>query len=140
MADVTLSRISGGGSIPRLAQDLNFASTRVSGYTHRELSGINAAGTLTTALSLTGKWCISMIQISKVKSNNLSRVKLTVDGLIVWDSAITTNVADDVPLVGIITNGVAQSESYMCNESFILELQTISDTNLSLIYLARPVL
>lgn len=136
------ANLYGGGTVlPELAPDLNFVSSRItSAFLFKEITGINAVGALTTALSLTGKFSISYLAFSGVVANDVSRVKLTVDGEIKWDSTLTTNIVGTVSLVGGVAGTVTTPENYMCNDSLLLEVQTITDTDISVRYLVRPIL
>lgn len=139
MVDITLSRIAGSSSIPELAPDLNFVSSLTNTRPFKTITGINAIGALTTALSLTGKFAISYLNLAGLTSNDISRIKLTIDGEVKWDSTLTVN-SSTMTLISSLTGGYVLSENYMCNNSLLLQIQTIADNNISLEYLARPIL
>lgn len=137
MSDVPLSRIAGSNSLPELAQDLNFVSSLDStGSPYKQIT-VNAVGSLTSALSLTGKFALSFIGLANLTINDLSRVKLTIDGEVKIDSTLTGNQATAI-IIGSLSSFIL-SETYTCKESLLLEIQTIANTN-AVRYLVRPIL
>ena len=142
MASKSLSSIAGGGGLPQLAPDLTFPSslTTTSGY--KTISGINAAGSLTTALSLTGKFYVNALRLEQLTTETIT-VKLTIDGVIIWNDtfAAPSSIIKLFGRTGVdATNTNEIVESVQCNSSFLLELQTLTDTSVTLKYLARPIL
>jgi hypothetical protein len=136
-----LSSIAGGGGLPRLAPDLTFPSSRVAGGANFKRITFNPVGALTTALSLTGKWSVSALVFSGFTAETVT-VKLTVDGVIVWNDTHTAQTFNDNVFLGSV-GGLASSYAdtvTSCNSTFLLEVQTLTDTAVTLDYLARPIL
>lgn len=127
----------GGGVLPQLAPDLTYPSNKAFSTTvYNEITGIDASGSLTVALSLTGKFTVSYLVFEDLTSEQIT-IKLTIDGDIVWNDTFTSGASQ--ALLGNTTPFVIP-ELYMCKSSFLLEVQTLTDTNISLIYQARPIL
>ena len=129
-----------GGGLPQLAPDLTYPGDRsnLNLRTYKEITGINASLGLTTALSLSGKFAISLLRFGGA-SAELMTVKLTVDGVIVWNDSYTGTSTQQY-LLGNTSAGAGVSETIECNTSFLLELQTATDTSVNLQYMARPIL
>jgi len=136
MADIPLSSLVGGGGIVLMAPDLNYPSTLNAG-SFKQVT-VNPAGSLVTALSLTGKWQLFMLELNGLTAESLT-VKLTVDSVVVWNDTFTSSTV--LRLIGAIT-GTTQnpSEPIYCNNSLLLELQTATDTAVQVNYNARPIL
>ena len=66
-------------------------------------------------------------------------VKLTVDGVVIWNDSFTGTSSSQY-LLGNIAAGQAVSETIQCNTSFLLEIQTATDTDINLDYMARLIL
>lgn len=134
MADIALSSIIDGGSLPRLAPDLNFiVDKHPLGYT---AVNFDPSGGLTTALSLTGKFAIPFLRLVNIASESYT-VKLTIDGVVIWNSS--RSLANEEYLLGQNTGNWADIP-IMCNSSFLLEVQSTADSSVFLFYTARPIL
>tara|TARA_R110002096_G_scaffold135425_1_gene287067 strand:- start:110 stop:535 length:426 start_codon:yes stop_codon:yes gene_type:complete len=128
------------GVTPVLAPDLTYPGDRLGlgTQTIKQISGIDASAGLTTALSLTGgKYVVSLLQFVIVALENIT-IKLTVDGIVVWNSTYLVPSATQTLLGTISATG--QPELIQCNDSFLLEVQTTADTDIALRYLARKTL
>ena len=136
MADIPLTSVAGGGGLPRLAPDLTFPSTRSTTNAYTRVI-LNPVGSLTTALSLSGKFYIGLLQFGSLTSETIT-IKLTVDGVVVWND--TYICGSSVPLLGNNAATGANSDAMMCNSSFLLEIQTATDSSVTFDYLARPIL
>lgn len=132
--------VSGGGGLPELAPDLtfpsNFAGTSA-GYI--SITGINAVGSLTTALSLTGKFSIDLLMFENLTAESVT-VKLTVDSVIIWNDTFTASAAAVRLFGGRNTSGTDVVSTMQCKSSLLLEIQTLTDASINLIYMARPIL
>ena len=129
----------GGGGLPKLAPDLTWPSSLSASLGFVRVTGIDPSAGLTTALSLTGKHSINYIALTSLTVENIT-IKLTIDDLIVWDDSYVSAGAN---LYIFGSKGAANSmvsESIKCDTSFLLEVQTASDNNITLEYLARPIL
>lgn len=132
-----LNSVTGGGSLPRLAEDLTFTSDLLAGEGYKQITGIDGTLGYTAALSLTGKFSISFLMLTGFTSGTLD-IRLTIDGEVIWDSNYLS--ATDVYLLGSIssTSQVASDSPIKCNSSFLLEISTSVDSTIGLNYLARP--
>ncbi len=142
MATKTLSQVigGGGGGLPKLAVDTDYPKDKLDGNAQLGVS-FNPSGTLTTALDLTGKFIIIAISLSSVLANNIAQIKLTVDGVVVWDVDPLTNATAEFYIGGIPQSGNdGWSEAVICESSFKFEVKTDSDSAVTLNYLVRPIL
>ncbi|MBE16514.1 MAG: hypothetical protein Unbinned6354contig1000_1 [Prokaryotic dsDNA virus sp.] len=130
-----------GGSdvLPRLAPDLTWPSApATANVTYVQVLSINATGGLTTALSLTGKYAVSHLAFINMTAETVT-VKMTVDDVVIWNDTFTSGNA--VELFGSRTvSGAGPDEVMMCEKSLLLEVQTATDTDIRLNYVARPIL
>jgi len=140
MASTLLSSVSGSGGLPKLAPDLTYPSDKSVAANYIRITGIDATGSLTTALSLTGKFLITDIELSFLAAET-STVKLTVDGVVIWNDTYTTSTSTTVLLGGAVNIGSNHADAVIqCETSLLLELQTITANSVILDYLARPIL
>jgi len=138
MADIALSKLINNSGLPRLAADLTFPSKiGTAGTPWVRFTGINAVGALTPLLSLTGKHAISYALIENIDNETIT-IKLTIDGAVKWNDTYA-NTLLDIPLIGSASSANSNDISFECNESFLLELQTTADSNVSFRALARPI-
>ena len=134
-----LSSISGGGGLPRLAPDLTYPSSLTATTGYIKVTGINAVGALTTALSLTGKFAIDLLQFENITNESMI-IKLTVDGVIIWNDTFASGGSTMSLFGSRSTNGTDVSSTMQCNSSLLLEVQTTADASIDLVYVARPIL
>ena len=144
MPSKLLSSITGGGGSAgvNLAPDLTFPSSINAEAGVVSATGIDASSGLTEILSVTGKFIVDYMYLSALTAENLT-VKLTVDGVVVWNSTFTSGT--ELALLGghngiSLGHGPSSSASILCNSSLVLEVQTATDTSISFSYLARPIL
>ena len=130
MADKYITELI-GGNLPQLAPDLTWPSNQSSGQV--SLSGINVQGSLQPVFSLTGRRALSRIYVANLTTETAT-VKLTIDGVVVWNDTYTAPA--NINLLGI--NGVIP-ETYVAESSILFEMQTLTDTSISVAYLARPI-
>jgi hypothetical protein len=137
MATKNLSQLV-GGDLHVLGPDLNFPLDKANGSIYVNTGTINATGSLTTILSLTGKFLIENLSLNDLIANNIAQIKLTVDGVVVWNVDPVSNSTAE-PLIGkLIFNTDPLLEHIGCESSFLLEMQMDSDTDISLLYVVRP--
>lgn len=137
MADIPLSNITSGIVLPRLAPDLSFPSG-VGGSGAYRITGIDGTGGLTTALSLTGgAFSVSLLEFTALTSENVT-IKLTIDGVVIWNDTFVSGTS--LPLLGVSEGAVGVAGEIQCESYFLLEIQTTTDTSVTLDYLARPIL
>lgn len=137
MASSLLSSVTGGGVLPQLAPDLKFPSDKNSLTNTTLISGIDGSSGLTTALSLTGKFIVSYISLANFVAET-STVKLTIDGVVIWNDTFTTATGTDYFIGNVVANYT--DVTLQCNSSFLLEIATTTDTSVDLTYVARPIL
>ena len=123
----------GGGGTPKLATELTYPSSIGTAH-YKQIVGINATAGLTTALSLSGRFFIELIQFINLTAETIT-VKLTVDGVTIWNDTFTSGTS--LPLIGNTSVG---SNAVKCDSTFLLEIQTATDTSIDLRYIARPIL
>jgi hypothetical protein len=131
----------GDGGLPRLAPDLTFPSAKNSDLIAKEVTGINGSAGMVTALSLTGKFVISRLNFSSVLAETVT-IKLTIDSVVIWDASFTASTTG-IALIGGVATSVSNPPldfPIQCNLSLLLEIQTTTDTNVTLSYIARPIL
>ena len=136
---MTIPINGGGGGLPQLAPDLTYPSSRLTASsTWQRIAAINASAGLTTALSLTGKYAVTYLLFRSLSSESVT-VKLTIDGVVIWNDTFTT--ATTMALFGNNSStGAGSEEVLQCNSSLLLEIQTATDTSIDLDYLARPII
>ena len=130
---------AGGAPLPRLAPQLTFFSDK-SGNTalYVVASGIDATGSLTTLLSLTGAFLIELLWIQDMVVDDLDHIRLTVDGVVIWnEDGLSANGTTET-LIGRST--ISEYEKIICDASFLLEVEMSSDTAMTVIYIVRPIL
>lgn len=140
MADKKLSSVIGGadGGVA-LAPDLTFFSTRVAGANLITITGIDATGVLTEVLGLTGRFIINKVTLSGLIANDLDSIKLTIDGVVIWNETGLSSNATTERLIGSLSAD-EWSESIICETSFSLEVLMSTDTDIDVTYNARPIL
>jgi len=140
MADILLSTLVGGGGLTRLAPDLTWPSSKQSAtVTYERITGINAQGSLTTALLLTGKFSISYLFISGWTAEAVT-IKLTIDGEVIWNDSFSATLTSENLLGQLSSAGLGPQEVISCDSSLLLEIQTATDTSITLDHTTRPIL
>ncbi len=138
MATLTLSQVVGAATIPQLAADTTFFTTKNAGAIFKVTSGIDASAALTEVLGLTGKFVVSMLKLQSMTVNNLTDIKLTVDGVDIWnETGISSNVATEQLLGGDLKTGF---EYIQCDSSLSLKVKMSSDTSIDVVWIARPII
>lgn len=140
MADKKLSSVIGGadGGVA-LAPDLTFFSTKSVTSNQIAVTGIDASSALTEVLGLTGRFIINKVSLSAMIANDLSDIRLTIDGVVIWDE---TGLSSNGTTEHLIGSQAADewSESIICETSFSLEVQMSTDNAIDITYNARPIL
>lgn len=132
--------ISGGGGVPlpQLAPQLTFFSDRASNTSLYQLvSGIDATGALTEILSLTGSFLIEFLWIQDMLANDLRKIKLTVDGIVVWNETGLASNGTTEALIG--RSSISEYEKIMCAASLSLEVEMATDVTMTVIFFVRPI-
>ena len=131
----------GGGGI-RLAPDASYPEDiDVAGTKHLTF---DPHGALTSALSLTGAYLVDLILLSGLPTAESVTIKLTIDGTVIWNYTTTTSV-DSALLIGskyytADTSVTPSGSGIVCRSSFLLQVQTASDTSVTLHYNAKAIL
>jgi len=139
MADKKLSTVVGGASgLPKLAPDLSFPSTLASNGAFVRVSSIDASSGLTTLLSLTGRNILNLFVIEQMTSESIT-VKMTIDSVVIWNDTFVLP-GTNLRLCGGNDATASAFDSFVCESSLLIELQTTADTDVSIEYLTRPIL
>ena len=71
--------------------------------------------------------------------NENMTVRLTVDGTIIYNDTVTvTN--NQIHVLGALSAGIQNDVQFWARQSLLLEINTTTDTAVSIAYVARPVL
>lgn len=126
----------GGGGIPKLGADLTWPSVSDAAGGVPSVT-FDPSGGLTTALSLTGKFAISWLELFGLTNSETYTVKLTVDGVVIWNDTFAHG-SGNIYLLGTASNANPEIP-ISCNSTFLLEVQSAVDTSVSLRYKVRPI-
>ncbi len=141
MTDKTLSSVIGSALLPTLAPDITYPADKYSNTNYKVITGIDASAGLTTALSLTGRFVVAFLGFTSQESEPI-RYKLTVDGVVLWDSSHTPPSSALDVLVGgsgIPNVHAANDLTIPCEASLLLQVHTATDTSIQLNYIARAI-
>lgn len=140
MAVRTLLTLAGAQTLPKLAPDLTFLTDRaLTTVDYAQITAIDATGgTLTTILSITGKFEIQLIDIASISANDLRKVKITIDGVVIYSE---TGISVNGTSLRLIGEGIGESGEHLrCDDSFLFELDTNADSSITFNYKVRPIL
>ena len=140
MAVVTLKSLVGGDVLPKFAVDTDFPKDKVDFVFWKQVTGIDASASLTTILSLTGKFAINFLFMEALLANEIAQVKLTVDDIVVWDVDPVTNATTEGYIGHDLNVDRATLEPMMCQSSFLFQMKMDTDNSITLSYQARPIL
>lgn len=136
---VLFSEQFSSGGLPVLAPDLTYPSRLTATTGYEQVTGINAVGALTTALSLSGSFMVDLLAFDAITNENIT-IKLTIDGEVKWNSTYNSG-AIQLRLFGSRNaNGVEIPSTMYCKSSLLLEIQTLTDSDVDFFYVARPIL
>ncbi len=138
MGTKTLSSLIGDNALPKLAPDLASWSDRANGAAYVVVSGIDATAGLTTLLSLTGKFLIDTLFIDSMGANNAAEIKLTIDGVIIWNETGLSSNSVGEPVIGKLDG--THGHQIRCDSSLLLEIKMTSDNDIELVYQVRPII
>lgn len=155
MTDLTLNSLVGGGGELKLAPDVGGLAARSRpDLNYTQVAGIDGSSGLVTALSLTGKYAISLLLFSSMNAEAFT-CKLTVDGEVIYNDTDTIYTSSASGLWCIFGRGGAVTASsnlnsypwnastmshFVCESSLLLEIQSTTDTSINLLYKAKPIL
>jgi len=129
--------VDGSGAL-YLAPDLDFVSNSTSGV--RQVLAIDATGSLTNVLSLSGRYVLSVLLFQGLTNGDMNKVKLTIDGEDIWfEDPLTPPSGTTLNLIGGIGTGSCR-EDYIIESSLDLSIEMATDTDISMQFLARPIL
>lgn len=133
---------SSGGLI-RKAPDLTYFSTKaVSSNGISTISAINPSAGLTTAISLSGKWAIFGLLFPSPLAETYT-IKETIDGVVTLNESFTANTTGISVWngqSGSLSSAPGLQSAFGCNSTYLLEIQSTTDTNIDLQYNASPLL
>ena len=125
-----------GGTGLKLAPDLTYGASTFSANLDTTVSAVDASAGLTEILALSGRFVVSAIYMNGITTDDLTRVKLTIDGVVIWDGVPAGNGSSTNYFIGAGTI----RERFLVESSLSFEVQTATDTSINLIYNARPIL
>ena len=102
------------------------------------VSAVDATAGLTTLISLTGKYAVTYINISDLSTTTTYTFRLTIDGVLIFNSAFTTSGAGTTGNNFEVLNGMA----VLANTSLLLEFDASvsGDTSVGATINARLIL
>ncbi len=124
-----------GAPLPKLAVDSGFP-TALPSNVFRTVLNVDATAGLTEVLALTGRFQVSLLELSGLTSNDVARVVLTIDGVDIIDVVPSSN-GTIVKVLGDASASIY--ETVLVESSLSLKVQTTVDNNISLGYNARPI-
>ena len=134
---IRLSGLGGSGGLPKLAPDLTWPTDVISNLGYKQLALTLTPATYNTALSLTGKFSVGLINFNLAPEQ--VDIRLTVDGVVIWDGGqVIPNT--NFYLLGSTNPSLPSRQYISCNSSLLLEIQTASSTACNLNHDARPIL
>ena len=139
MAVKPLNALIGQNAGVRPAVWTDWLETRVLSGQYTLIEGLDASSALTTILSLTGKFRIESLFVSSLISNDVDKWKLTVDGVVVHNETGLSSNSTSVFLHNDFDLNHGPS-LMQCNESFLLQVQMSTDSDIDVYYGARPIL
>ena len=136
---MTIRTSSFSGGLPRLAPDLAAPTTWAGQRPSITITGINPSAALTTVLSITGeKGVINYSYFDNMTAENYT-VKLTVDGSVIYNDVWA--VANTAPTFnGAHTTSSFYTDPIYYSTSFLLEIQSTTDTSIDYTYTKRVLL
>lgn len=123
----------------RLAPDLTYPSSLFTTAPYEQVIIDPSTGGLVTALSLTGKQAVDLLTFEGLPTTENVVIKLTIDSIVIWNDTFTPTAAT-LSLFGDTNILDFTFSPFTCDTSFLLEVQTITDTAVTLNYHARPIL
>jgi len=140
MSAKTFQSLAGHQGINKLAVDTDYFETRgnLAGQL-TTVAAINAVGSLTTVLSLTGKFHIHQLFCTLLSTNDIDHWKLTIDGVIIHEEDGMSSNNTGVGFWGT-QDGDWGDHGIICDSSFLLEMECTADNSFSLWYHAQPIL
>ena len=121
-----------------LAPFLLAPSTMLDNGTNNKTITFDPSGALTEGLGLSGKWQVSALALFGLPTGEISTVKLTIDGVVIWnDTGTKTHAGFYFNHAG---NTLTVRAAFIVNTDFSLEVQTVADSAVQVIYHAHPLL
>lgn len=131
-SELLSSIISGGGGVPRLEPDLNFPSVKDALNINKRAVISVSGGVPSVFFSLVGKFAIPYIR--GITMTDCTNVKLTVDGEVIWNDAVTAGNNNNFLGSGGITD-----IPISCNDTAELEATFSTAGNREFNFVARPI-
>ena len=128
----------GGSSLAKLAPDLTWPDDSGTGGSFVTLTGVNVQGSLQEALLAEGTFEFHHLRIAG-NTAELTTVKLTIDGEVIWNAVDFTPGAQ-IFLYNVNGSGLVAGEGgKLVEESFLLEMETLTDTSINVEYGLRVI-
>ena len=122
-------------SASKLSPDLNFPANKLSGQSISIFeTGFNTTASLTQVVNLQEAGTVLALSLSALTANDLEHIKLTIDSVVVWDTAITSNVATENYIGDVFSNSY---EFIKFENSFVFEVKCTTDTSIDCRYIYR---
>ena len=140
---IRLSGLGGSGGLPKLAPDLNFFTSTIANNGNQQRLTLDPSGGLTTALSITGKFAIVALGFTNLTAETIT-VEMTIDGVVIHNETFTSETS--LSILNAFGGAVAPASipvrtgPIVCDSSFLLRIQTATDTNVTLNYMVKPIL
>ena len=130
----------GGSGLPKWAADLTAPSTWTSATgSSVQITGLDPSSGLTTAISIPAKkGVMNSITLNSMVSEDYT-IKLTIDGVVKWNDVWAVGNST-VALIGGTSVGVLGYDPCPFDNSFLLEIQSTSDTAINVTYQFREIL
>ena len=129
----------GGSGLPKWAADLTAPTTWVGTSSTVQISGIDPSSGLTTVISIPSKkGVMNLITMNSLTAEDYT-IKLTIDGVVKWNG-VWTVAASSAALIGGIATTVLGYDPCPFDNSFLLEIQSTSDTSINVTYQFRETL
>lgn len=134
---IRTSALGGSGGAVRLGADLTWPSASDASGGVQSVT-FDPSGGLTTALSLTGKFATTWLELFDLTNSETYTVKLTVDSVVIWNDTFAHS-SGALFLLGYALNNYPDVP-IQCNSSLLLEVQSTVDTSVGLRYKTRPII
>ena len=126
-----------------LAPDLTFPADLDINSGYRTTGIVDTTAELTEMLGLSGKFHVSMLQISRGTNGENIDVHLTVDGTVVWNTTATFSSTANLYLLcdrdAGSGNPMNSDPGFICRESLSLKVKAAVDPSVELRYRVRPI-
>ena len=127
---INVSSLTGGGSLLKMAADLDWPSQN-----GQRSVNIDPSGALTDAINETGKYSYEYTRITGLPTTENVTVQLDIDGVTIWNDTFTPTTST----LGLFNSSPVGVMGYLVESSIQLQIQTVTDTSVSVAYILRPI-